>query len=132
MANPLRGEVGVDVDGREYILRPKINACIQVEALTGKKFQAILQEAAQDSLDAFRALIWTYLQAYHGDEIKTLDDAGDWIDKAGGLAGLERKFIELNILNARPAGEDGGGNPTPAQATSTGEASSLQPVATLA
>lgn len=131
MANQERGEVSVEVEGQRYTLRPSLNAFCEVEDLTGKSFAEIAGMADRGRVSAMRALLWSFLQAAHGDEIKTLADAGAWMDRAGGLAGITAKFHELTRLNAEPEepGRKVNGRPPRAQGR-TGAPSSQTPGAT--
>jgi hypothetical protein len=103
MANRERGEVSIEVGGTTYTLRPTINAICDVEDLTGDSFTQLAQRAGAGDIRSMRALLWAYLQEQHSDEIKTVRDAGLWVNRAGGLAALEGKLREITQLNAPPS-----------------------------
>lgn len=126
-ANRERGEYAVTVKGREYILRPTMNSMCEAEALTGLKTLEIIKQSYEGSFSANRALIWAYLQEYHGDTIKSLKDAGKWIDDAGGIDKVNEALEALEKVNGPDGDAKAGGaaNPPDAQG-GTGEASSLR------
>jgi hypothetical protein len=137
MANREKGEVSIEVpaltgedkDGnpvvliaaKSYTLRPTFDACCELETLTDKPVYEHINDALRGRLSAMRALVWCYLLDCHGDEVRTLKDASEWIDRAGGLSVVNAALLKLNALNG-PEGEVGGdqGNPPSAQA-GTGE-----------
>ena len=117
MANKERGEYPVIVEGKPYTLRPTINAMCKAEALTGMKTSELVLADKTGSLAATRALIWAYLQPCHGKEIVTLDQAGEWIDRAGGMDAVNAALEQLEKVNEddTPKGERGPANPQDAQ-----------------
>ena len=100
MANRERGEVSLVVDGTAYVLRPTINAICEVEDLTGMTFTQLADRAGTGDIRSMRALLWAYLQDRHADEIKTPADAGRWVERAGGLPGVEAALRDVVALNA--------------------------------
>lgn len=125
MANRERGEASILVDGTAYTLRPSLNAMCEVEDLMGgKRYGALLVEANLGDMRAVRALIWAFLQAKHGDEIKTLADAGKLVDKVG-LDEVNRQLEALMQLNA-PEEQESGGRPPVGQG-GTGGVSTSKP-----
>lgn len=129
MANQERGEYAVKVGERVYTLRPTLNAMCEAEALTGLSTVRLMQQSAEGLLSATRTLIWAYLQEHHAAEIKSLRDAGKWIDAAGGIDAVNAAIEKLEQLNVddtpQTKGGEGSGNPPPAQ-DGTGENSSLR------
>jgi hypothetical protein len=105
MANRERGEIGLDVDGTRYTLRPTINAICELEDLAGKPFADIAREAEAGSVRAMRLLIWCYLRDAHADEIKTPVDAGAWIQRFGSIAHLGAVLGDIAQLNTVDADE---------------------------
>jgi hypothetical protein len=108
MANSEKGEVALEVDGATYTLVMDINALVEFEGLfsTPDKhtpFQELAEKAGRGSLTHMRALIWAALRSHHGE--MTLKDAGNLIMRAGGVAGMDRKFAEL-AQTMRPDAED--------------------------
>lgn len=125
MANPERGEVGVMVGGKPYTLRPTFDALCELEELVGKSVDDVLQSIQQGRLSGLRAVVWCFLQDQHSQEIKTLKDASQWIERAGGVDNvldLVHRALGLNTpeLSAAKADTD---DPLKAQA-GTGEHSS--------
>lgn len=86
MANPYRDEMGIQVEGEQYTFRPDYNAMCALEDITnGKTFiDAANEMAAGFPNSGLRRVVWTLLQPLHANEIKTLNDAGHWIVRAGG------------------------------------------------
>lgn len=101
MANQERGELGVQVEGKRYTLRPDFNALCELEDLLGKTFtEAALEISNGRPNSGLRSVVWCLLQDRHADEIKTLKDAGAWIVKAGGADKVMVMVDELFTLVA--------------------------------
>lgn len=84
MANPLRGEVEMQVGGKTYLLRLSVNQLIAVQKLTGLglvQLEAALADTANFMIEPWRAVLWAGLQERH-PEID-LEAAGDLIGEAG-------------------------------------------------
>lgn len=126
MANAQRGEVGVEVNGKRYILKPTFNALCDLEELTGQTFGEIAVKAGKGSAVAVRQLVWAYLQEYHAEEITTVKDAGRWILDAGGLPVVKDALQRLIDRNTESSTE----NPREAQA-GVGASSTFEPVGTV-
>lgn len=135
MANRQRGEVGVDVDGRPYRLRLVFEAYCQIEDLVGQGFDEIVQSGmVQGRMSGLRNMIWCVLWDAHGpvaseprtttNEIKTLRDASDWIDRVGGARKATLLLNELLAVNTEGA-ETAETDPPHAQA-GTGEPSTSE------
>lgn len=135
MANQQRGELGVTVDvagdgsdSKRYTLRPSFNAICELEDLTGKSWDQVGDDARGGRFNAgLRAVVWCLLNDQHGAEIRTLKDAAEWIERAGGpvvVQGLVGRVFELNDTpgEAKPA------NPPQAPAVGTGADSLSVPV----
>jgi hypothetical protein len=91
--------------------------------------EEISRDAKRGRVSAMRALVWAYLQEYHADEIKTLDDAGRWMERAGGLGAVAQRVAEAHGINQPPAGADtGGATARPRKARAAGGVSTLRPV----
>lgn len=104
MANKARGEASIRLGNKRYTLRPTLTAYCDLEDLVEKDHAVVMAEAARGSARATRALIWSYLQACHADEIATVEDASALIDKIG----LEKVTEVLKVLeeaNAPDASE---------------------------
>jgi len=129
-ANRERGELDLMADGKAFTLRLGVNAICQLETLVDRPFDQILTGVRQGSMREARLLLWAALQPYHSDTIRTVDDAGDLMDRAGGTAVLIAKMtvligrlVEIN----QPPEEFTAGQADPPQAqVGTGEASSLR------
>jgi hypothetical protein len=84
MANPLKGEVALQVGGTTYTLRLATNAIVSAETLLDKgvgEIAAMLQDPASFRLGTARALLFAALQERH-PEI-TLEGAGELIGDVG-------------------------------------------------
>lgn len=124
MANEQKGEVGIEVRGKRYVLKPTFNALCEMDEITGKTFDEIGKRAQRGSLSAIRALVWSYLQDSHADEIRTLKDAGKWIVDAGGVLVVDkalRRITEINTEDAEPSARN------PPEGSGTGETSTSKP-----
>lgn len=124
MANQQRGEVGIEVNGKPYTLRPSLNAICEMEALTGKSLADVGALANAGQVSAYRMLIWAALQECHRAEIATLDDAGRFM-QAAGLDRIDEAFRTLTLINAPPVkeGHVNGARPRKAQTERTGKPS---------
>ena len=128
MANRERGEAAIDVDGRRYTIRPSMNALCQSKEFTGVTAPKFFHESSERAKagdpdpNDLRIIAWIYLQACHGDEIKTLNDAGAWIDRAGTDA-LGAALGELNAENSKAIKRASGGRPRKAQVETTAQIS---------
>lgn len=84
MANSLKGEVDLVAGETTYTLRMSINEIVQLETLLDMgvmEISALLGEAENPRLTAWRAALWAALQCHHKGT--TLDDAGEIIAQAG-------------------------------------------------
>jgi len=132
------GAVTIQVEGKPYTLVPDFNALCELQTITGKHPIDVMTLATAEfdrdgvtitrpaDLTMARACIWAYLQDRHADEIKTLRDAGRWIERAGGLEVVDRALMRVGELNA-VEGADGeaapAGDPPPAAAAGSGASS---------
>lgn len=109
MANPEKGEVAVDVDGTRYTLRPSFNAICELdELLGGMSLNDLQSHLTRGSVSGLRSVVWCLLQADHESEIKTLKDAGNWIERAGGVEvvmPLVNRALELNAPEGESASD---------------------------
>lgn len=124
MANRERGEVSVSVGDRRFTLRPSFNALCNLEEITGKDIEQMLAMIDRGFISGVRAVVWTLLQDKHGDEIKTLEDAGNWLVEAGGVDAMLPILYDLLGINddTRPAGGTAA-HPPQAQGDGTGAGS---------
>jgi hypothetical protein len=128
MANGQRGEVLVTVkrkktreaDGAvewtdtEYTLKLSMNAAAALETRTKKKIGDYIALAGEMDFNAIRQLVWLLLQKYHASEFTTVDQAGEFVDDAGGPAVFFDALQRLQALNEPPA--------APARDTAGGDA----------
>jgi hypothetical protein len=118
-----------DVGGKPYTLRPDFNAVCELETLINKSFEAVLVECAEGRMNGLRACVWCLLQSHHGDEIKTLKDAGDWITNAGGVEKVYELVKSTLDANDDPAPQGAQtGRPRRARGGGTGARSSSRRV----
>lgn len=128
-AERAKGEITIKTpSGKPYTFRPSFNAQCAAEKLTGQFYDEITREAARGSSTAMRVLLWSALQAHHGAEIQTLEQAGDLIQELG-FGEVMGTFAELAKVNAPASQGEDGENP-PAAQRGTGDGSSLSPAAT--
>lgn len=113
MANAERGEVGVEVGGKLYTLRPTFDALCELESIENKPIDAIFTMIQEGRLSSLRAVVWCLLQDEHAAEFPTLKSASKFIEKIGGAdraIGLLNQVMGLNMEEAT------GANPPIAQA----------------
>lgn len=77
MANPHRGEVTFEVDGKSYTLMLNTNAICELEAEMNKGIDEIAMSMTR--LSTLRGMLWAALRAHHPEV--TLPEAGAMIDK---------------------------------------------------
>lgn len=122
MANPHKGEVAFEADGKTYTLRYSIDALCELEAAVGKGFPVIASEFSDPdkmSIRLARAILWAGLLEHHK---MTQREAGEVMAGAGGLLKVN-PIIDRAIAAAFPemAAEKTADPPTPGQ-ESTGSA----------
>lgn len=118
MANAVKGEASIEVEGQTYVLAFNINAMCEVEYLLDLSTDRILQKlVASPPLHIVRALLWAGLRAHH-DGID-LHGAGDLIEKIGG-PGLVLEGIGKALVSAFPDAEDGADNSPPRTGAAVG------------
>lgn len=131
MANKQRGELDVTVGGTVYTLRPTFDCFCELEDLVGKGMLELLQAINRGHFSAVRAVAWANLHEKHGDEIKTLKDASEWIERAGGVDIVLDWLNQVLKINEPDETHGGAPNPPVAQTDGTGERSSEVPVASV-
>jgi hypothetical protein len=103
-ANPERGEVEMFVGDRTYVLRPTMNALRALQKRTGLTYQQAIESLSTIDPSVMCELIFALLQPCHSKEIKTVDQAGDLIDEAGGFNAVLLLMSEMMRLN-QPRGK---------------------------
>lgn len=82
MANPKRGEVSLEVEGKAYTLKFSTNAICELEDRSGKginEFAQGLNDPGKFRISDLRVMIWVML----GNQVETLEAAGNLIDEIG-------------------------------------------------
>lgn len=95
---------------RTYTLKLTTQACCELEdRLDGEAFEVVARRAtAQGRVTDLRWLLWAALQAYHGAEVRTPEDASTVIDQAGSLGhfvDVMVAFLRLNADDSPPSRE---------------------------
>lgn len=106
MANPIKGEVDLPVDGKTFTLCLGINEIVELETVTDTGIVEIAGWFADRSklrVGNMRAVLWASLQKHH-PEI-SLEGAGEMIGKVGLLPIVER--LADAIQAAFPEAETG-------------------------
>jgi hypothetical protein len=125
MANRERGEIAVEVGGASYTLRPDFNAVCELEQLTGQSYEAVIKQCFEGRLSGLRACLWCLLQRHHSAQIKSLADAGDWIESAGGVEKVLSFVNQVLEANEEPSvGGPTAANPPKARAGTGARSSS--------
>lgn len=118
MANAARGEVGVDVGGQRYTLRPTFDALCELEGLVDKPIDAVLAAVSEGRVSGVRSVIWCLLQDKHSGEIRTLKQASEWIEAVGGAEVAIAIVQQVFAINAEaPVGETGAAAANPPAGT---------------
>lgn len=111
MANAVKGEASIDVEGRAYVLAFDINAMCEVEYILDRSTDRILRElATAPALNVVRALLWGGLRRHHPDV--DLKGAGALIEDMGG-AGPALDGIGKALVAAFPDAEAGADQSSP-------------------
>jgi hypothetical protein len=102
--NLLTGEVTLESKGRAYTLRLDFNAMCSLEGYFSTPdrmmtFPMIVEAVKAQSFTHLRGVVWAALRRHHPD--LTVDDAGDIVWGAGGLAGLQTQLQAL-MTSANP------------------------------
>ncbi len=109
MANKERGELRITVGDQDYILKLATWACAEIEDVFGKLWDDVITGVNRGSLKSTMVFLWAALREYHpeiaSDDPKSLKDVAGWVDRAGGLPGLNAKVKALVELNAPPEEE---------------------------
>lgn len=122
MSNPERGSFHFVVDDQTYRLKLTLDGIAQLEDHYEAKYKRpftfanILARIEAGSVSAIRALIWAAL--LDGHPSITVEQAGELIDKSGGVLGFASHVSSL-LRSTQPAAEDlppdgGGTRPQPA------------------
>lgn len=123
MANREHGEVVVKVGNKDYTLRPTFNSLCEYERISGKTPEDFLEGMERGTFSGLRISVWCLLQKHHRDEIRTIDDAGDWIEAAGGVDVVLAHLKQIGELNSDTVSGGPLANPPRARA-GTGKRSS--------
>lgn len=96
MANPHRGAVALETDGKVYSLRFTTNSICELEEHFGQPIAKIvteLQDESNASMKMVRAVVWGALLSEQPDI--TLKDAGNLLDEVGVDALTEKLGLAL-------------------------------------
>lgn len=107
-ANPEKGEFGIEIGGRPYVLAMDFNGFIDLQGLFTKgdvvpSVDSLMDRAQKGDLAVMRGVFWATLRRHH-PEI-TVQQAGDLINEAGGLAKVNA-LIDGAALAAAPDKRD--------------------------
>ena len=93
-ANPQRGEVTLPIGGKDYLLKVGTNELAKIEDATKEPVFTLITRlnTGRYSVKDVRILLWAAFQRHHP---MSLDQVGDLIDEAGGLAGLNQLITSL-------------------------------------
>lgn len=118
MANKARGEIGVEVGGKHYTLRPTFDSLCELEDLLDLELDQLLIAINHGRLSSIRTVVWALLQDEHAEEFKALRDAGKFIERVGvdKMVGLLGELFGINF----PAQEAGTSTANPPKARRAG------------
>jgi hypothetical protein len=108
MANSIKGEVAVTAHGQLYTLVMTTNAMVELQGVfsTPEKrvtWAEVLKRLGENDVEYLRAFVWAAARRHHPE--MTILDAGDFIDGAGGLAGIAKQIGQVAAA-MRPDPED--------------------------
>lgn len=109
MANRERGEVSLEVGGKEYTLRLSANAQCDLEELLSTddkpvNFQVFMARLIRYERNTdVRAFLWATLREFHPQ--MSLKDAGTLLHDVGGVYGLGDKLQQI-VKSSQPDPED--------------------------
>lgn len=105
-ANRVKGEAGVTVEGKDYVLAFDVNAMCEVEYVLNLSTDQILRALmATPPLHIVRALLWGGLRRHHADI--DLIGAGGLIEAMGGAGPAMNKIGEaLGSAFPDPEGDE--------------------------
>lgn len=124
MANTERGEASITIGETRYTLKLAMNDMCALEELLSTadrpvSFLETLVNARTGSARAMRAIFWAMLQAHHGEQIQTLQQAGELLEAHGGVT-TYAALLDRVLAIAEPHPEDvaavGGGKANPLKA----------------
>jgi len=108
MANPEKGEVDFEVDGKRYILSYSVNAICALEEKTGKSVLQIQQDIgrwarnrAEMKISTVRTLFWAGLLDHQ--KTTTIEEAGVLMQDAGGLVVIFTLVMQAMTRSQPPA-----------------------------
>jgi hypothetical protein len=81
MANPHRGHVEIEADGKTYRLVFSTHALCCLEDATGLSVSVLGQQMADPKISLLRSMMWAALRDYHEDV--SIRQAGDLMDVIG-------------------------------------------------
>lgn len=100
------------VGGRSYKLKFTANALADLEQILGEPLGAYMERFNRGGIGIrdTRALLFVALQKHHGDEVLSLDEAGELIDRHGDWQALNETLVEAYRDDfPAPAGRAAGG-----------------------
>jgi hypothetical protein len=100
MANTIKGEVGVEVDGKKWTLRADMNALCDFEDAAGIKaldFVAIVEGEGNPSMKLMRSFVLSCIQQCHPEATER---------DAGRVMSVESGVVQRAFEAAFPASED--------------------------
>jgi Phage tail tube protein, GTA-gp10 len=110
MANRMRGEVAIDVDGKAHVLRFDTNRLCDLEDIFGLSVNEVIDLLKDDKkvrIGTVRKLVWAGLG---GKEAMTLQEAGDVVSALGVQGAMEKVGEAMTLAfpatdGASPTGE---------------------------
>lgn len=110
-ANPARGEVAFELDGRTYIGKLNMAACRALQReYDDTPPQQLIQAAAEGSMTHVASLLFHALRQWHPDV--TIEQVDGWLDQYG-LKYFATPFAELVALSVLGKDAPAGNVPPP-------------------
>lgn len=114
MANDKRGEIEIELDGKEYLLRPTFNSMCVVEKKLGRSIMDIAIDVSRISHVEAATIIREFIFVKEGEEMPSLNSIGAGIMKEG-MIEIVRKMdsiIGITLGGSKKKDEDSSGEPT--------------------
>lgn len=99
MANPHRGEVEIEIEGKAYRLVFSTNAICEAEEVTNKSVLVLI--STMDRVSTIRAMFWAAIKEHQPGV--SLKDAGNLMQQAG--AGVVMRAVNEALALAFPKTE---------------------------
>jgi hypothetical protein len=112
MANPMKGEVTFEAEGKQYTFLYSLNSMSIVEGIAKKPFGKVVDELRDEdkiSMTTVQLMFWAGLQDHHKDI--SMEGASNLAQSIGGIVEVMKRITDAVNLMADPTGENKGERP---------------------